>query len=97
MFTRIAASARRSIRSLQIAPCVPSDDSAGDYDLKMGSGSVVPRRGPKSRALGKAAQKQRGGGQGKDCNTGKLGMLTDMPFDVLYDVSCRTIPTEDGI
>ena len=92
LFTRIVASARRSVKSLQTVRCIPSGDSDEEYGPgKQRSGSIVPRRGPKSRTPGKATKKQGREVPGKDHNGGQLSMLSDVPFDVLYDVSCRTI------
>jgi len=97
MFTRIVASARRSVRSLQTVRCIPSGDSDQDDGPGKGLGSVVPPKESKSRTPRKPAKEEKGKGLEKNRNAGNPSMLPDMPFDVLYDVSCRTISSAGGI
>ena len=89
---------QRCTKSPRIARgVVPSSERSRSHDPdKEGSGSVTTQ-GSRSRDPRKATLKRKWKQPEKLRNAGKLSKLPDMPLDVLYEVSYRTIPaTDDG-
>ena len=87
--------AGRSATSRQvIREGVPLDNNSENYNPEgEGSDPSMTRRPTPREGTSKQKGKQRGGRR----NTGKLSKLPDMPLDILYEVSYRTISVTDDI